>query len=97
MLRDQDKIAYILNSDISDREKIDHLFDILQEAMVYDVREVVKRFRDVYDSSINYEAVGTLRPDDQLENIRSHLLETINEMDETIDNYIKNNNLKVKE
>ena len=94
-MRDQDKIAYILNSDISDKEKIDRLFDILQEAMVYDVREVVSRFKDVYDSSINYEAVGTLRPEDSLENIRSHLLETINNMDEVIDNYIKKNNLKV--
>lgn len=94
-MRDQDKIAYILNSDISDREKIDRLFDILQEAMVYDVREVVSRFKDVYDSSINYEAVGTLRSEDALENIRSHLLETINNMDEVIDNYIKKNNLKV--
>lgn len=94
-MRDQDKIAYILNSNISDKEKIDRLFDILQEAMVYDVREVVKRFKGVYDSSINYEAVGTLRPEDSLENIRSHLLETINNMDEVIDNYIKKNNLKV--
>lgn len=63
--------------------------------MVYDVREVVKRFKDVYDSSINYEAVGTLRSEDALENIRSHLLETINNMDEVIDNYIKKNNLEV--
>lgn len=94
-MRDQDKIAYILDSDISNNEKIDRLFDILQEAMVYDVREVVKRFKDVYDSSINYEAVGTLRSEDALENIRSHLLETINNMDEVIDNYIKKNNLKV--
>lgn len=94
-MRDQDRIAYVLDSDISDKEKIDRLFDILQEAMVYDVREVVKRFKDVYDSSINYEAVGTLRPEDALENIRSHLLETINSMDEVIDNYIKKNNLKV--
>lgn len=96
-MRDQDKIAYILNSDISDKEKINCLLDILQEAMVYDVREVMKRFKNVYDSSINYEAVGTLRPEGQLENIRSHLLETINEMDEVIDNYIKKNNLKIKE
>lgn len=95
MLRDQDKIAYVLNSDISDKEKINCLLDILQEAMVYDVREVVKRFKDVYDSSINYETVGTLRPEDALENIRSHLLDTINDMDERIDNYIKKNNLKV--
>lgn len=94
-MSDQDKIVYVLNSDISDKEKIDRLLDILQEAMVYDVREVVKRFKNVYDSSINYEAVGTLRPEDSLENIRSHLLETINEMDEVIDNYIKKNNLKV--
>lgn len=95
MLRDQDKIAYVLNSDISDKEKVNCLLDILQEAMVYDVREVVKRFKNVYDSSINYEAVGTLRPEDALENIRSRLLETINDMDERIDNYIKKNNLKV--
>ena len=94
-MRDQDRIAYVLNSDISDKEKIDRLFDILQEAMVYDVREVVKRFKDVYDSSINYEAVGTLRPEDALENILSHLLETINDMDERINNHIKKNNLKV--
>ena len=94
-MRDQDRIAYVLNSDISDKEKINRLFDILQEAMVYDVREVVKRFKDVYDSSINYEAVGTLRPEDALENIRSHLLEIIDNMDEVIDNYIKKNNLKV--
>lgn len=94
-MSDQDKIVYVLNSDISDKEKIDCLLDILQEAMVYDVREVVKRFKNVYDSSINYEAVGTLRPEDSLENIRSHLLETINGMDEVIDNYIKKNNLKV--
>lgn len=94
-MRDQDKIAYIISSDISDKEKINCLLDVLQEATVYDVREVVKRFKDVYDSSINYEAVGTLRPEDALENIRSHLLETINSMDEVIDNYIKKNNLKV--
>ena len=94
-MRDQDKIAYILDSDISNKEKIDRLLDILQEAMVYDVREVVNRFKGVYDLSINYEAVGTLRPEDALENIRSHLLETINNVDEVIDNYIKKNNLKV--
>ena len=94
-MRDQDRIAYVLDSDISDKEKIDRLLDILQEAMVYDVREVVKRFKDVYDSSINYEAVSILRSEDALENIRSHLLETINNMDEVIDNYIKKNNLKV--
>lgn len=94
-MRDKDKIAYILGSDISDKEKINCLLDVLQEAMVYDVREVVKRFKDVYDSSINYEAVGTLRPEDALESIRSHLLETINSIDEVIDNYIKKNNLKV--
>lgn len=94
-MRDQDRIAYVLNSDMSDKEKIDRLFDILQEAMVYDVREVVNRFKGVYDSSTNYEAVGTLRSEDALENIRSHLLETINDMDERIDNYIKKNNLKV--
>lgn len=95
-MRDQDKIVYILNSDIPDKEKIDRLFDILQEAMVYDVREVVKRFKNVYDSSINYEAVGTLRPEDSLENLRSHLLETINKMENDIDDYIKDNNLKVQ-
>lgn len=93
----ESKLAYILNSDMSEKEIIKALIDMLQEAMVYDVREVVSRFKNVYDSSINYEAVGTLRPEDQLENIRSHLLETINEMDEVVDNYIKKNNLKVKE
>lgn len=93
----ESKLAYILNSDMSEKEVIKALIDMLQEAMVYDVREVVKRFKDVYDSSINYEAVGTLRPEDQLENIRSHLLDTISGMDEVIDNYIKKNNLKIKE
>lgn len=91
----ESKLAYILNSDMSEKEVIKALIDILQEAMVYDVREVRDAFKSVYDSSMMYESVAERRPEDALKDIREHLLETINNVDEVIDNYIKKNNLKV--
>lgn len=91
----ESKLAYILNSDMSEKEVIKALIDMLQEAMVYDVREVRDAFKSVYDSSIMYESVAERRPEDALKDIREHLLETINNVDEVIDNYIKKNNLKV--
>ena len=91
----ESKLAYILNSDMSEKETIKALIDILKVGLVEEVSEVVRRFKEVYDSSINYETVGTLRPEDALKDIREHLLETINNVDEVIDNYIKKNNLKV--
>ena len=92
----ESELAYILSSDASDKEKVHALIDMLKAGLVEEVQEVVRKFKDVYDSSINYEAVGTLRPEDQLENIRSHLLETINKMDSDINDYIEKNNLKIK-
>lgn len=92
----ESELAYILSSDTSDKEKVHALIDMLKVGLVEEVSEVVRKFKEVYDSSINYEAVGTLRPEDALENIRSHLLETINKMNNDIDNYIKDNNLKVQ-
>lgn len=91
----ESKLAYILNSDMSEKEVIKALIDMLQEAMVYDVREVRDAFKSVYDSSMMYESVAERRPEDALKDIRDHLLETINNVDEVIDNYIKKNNLKV--
>lgn len=91
----ESKLAYILNSDMSEKEVIKSLIDMLQEAMVYDVREVRDAFKSVYDSSMMYESVAERRPEDALKDIREHLLETINNVDEVIDNYIKKNNLKV--
>lgn len=91
----ESKLAYILNSDMSEKEVIKALIDMLQEAMVYDVREVRDAFKSVYDSSMLYESVAERRPEDALKDIREHLLETINNVDEAIDNYIKKNNLKV--
>ena len=91
----ESKLAYILNSDMSEKEVIKVLIDMLQEAMVYDVREVRDAFKSVYDSSMMYESVAERRPEDALKDIREHLLETINNVDEVIDNYIKKNNLKV--
>ena len=92
----ESELAYILSGDISDKEKVHALMDMLKVVLVEEVSEVVKRFKEVYDSSINYEAVGNLRPEDSLENLRSHLLETINKMENDIDDYIKDNNLKVQ-
>lgn len=91
----ESKLAYILNSDMSEKEVIKALIDMLQEAMVYDVREVRDAFKSVYDSSIMYESVAERRPEDALKDIREHLLETINNVDEVINNYIKKNNLKM--
>lgn len=91
----ESKLAYILNSNMSEKEVIKTLIDMLQEAMVYDVREVRDAFKSVYDSSMMYESVAERRPEDALKDIREHLLETINNVDEVIDNYIKKNNLKV--
>lgn len=91
----ESKLAHILNSDMSEKEVIKALIDMLQEAMVYDVREVRDAFKSVYDSSMMYESVAERRPEDALKDIREHLLETINNVDEVIDNYIKKNNLKV--
>ena len=92
----ESKLAYILNSDMSEKEVIKALIDMLQEAMVYDVREVRDAFKSVYDSSMMYESVAERRPEDALKDIREHLLETINNVDEVINNYIKKNNLKVQ-
>lgn len=92
----ESELAYILSSDTSDKEKVHTLIDMLKVGLVEEVSEVVRKFKEVYNSSINYESVGTLRPEDSLENIRSHLLETINKMENDIDNYIKDNNLKVQ-
>ena len=80
---------------MSEKEVIKALIDMLQEAMVYDVREVRDAFKSVYDSSMMYESVAERRPEDALKDIREHLLETINNVDEVINNYIKKNNLKV--
>nr|DAX72332.1 MAG TPA: hypothetical protein [Caudoviricetes sp.] len=91
----ESELAYILSGDISDKEKVYALIDMLKVGLVEEVSEVVRKFKEVYDSSINYEAAGTLRPEDALENIRSHLLETINKMENDINDYIKDNNLKV--
>lgn len=93
----ESELAYILSSDASDKKKVHTLIDMLKAGLVEEVQEVVRKFKEVYDSSINYEAIGTLRPEDQLENIRSHLLETINKMDSDINDYIEKNNLKIKE
>lgn len=92
----ESELAYILSSDASDKEKVHALIDMLKAGLVEEVQEVVRKFKEVYDSSINYEAVGTLRPEDSLEILRSHLLETINKMENDIDDYIKDNNLKVQ-
>lgn len=91
----KDRVAYILNSDMSDKETIKALIDVLQEAMVYDVREVRDAFKSVYDTSIVYESVSKRSPEDVLKAMREHLLETVNNVDEYIDDYIKKNNLKV--
>lgn len=93
----ESELAYILSSDTSDKEKVHALIDMLKTGLIEEVQEIVREFKEVYDSSISYEAVGTLRPEDQLENIRSHLLKTINKMDRDIDDYIEVNNLKIKE
>lgn len=90
------ELTYILSSDTSDKEKVHALIDMLKVGLVEEVSEVVRRFKEVYDSSINYEAVGALRQEDSLENLRSHLLETINKMENDIDDYIKDNDLKVQ-
>nr|DAP10693.1 MAG TPA: hypothetical protein [Caudoviricetes sp.] len=92
----ESELAYILSSDASDKEKVHALIGMLKVGLVEEVSEVVMKFKEVYDSSINYETVGTLRPEDSLKNIRSHLLETINKMENDIDNYIKDNNIKVQ-
>ena len=92
----ESELAYILSGDISDKEKVHALIDMLKVGLVEEVSEVVRRFKEVYDSSINYESVGALRPEDSLENLRSHLRETINKMENDIDDYIKDNNLKVQ-
>ena len=89
------KLEYILNSDMSEKEIIKSLIDMLQEAMVYDVREVRDAFKSVYDTSMVYESVSKRSPEDVLKAMREHLLETVNNVDEHIDDYIKKNNLKV--
>ena len=91
----KDRVAYILNSDMSDKKTIKALIDVLQEAMVYDVREVRDAFKSVYDTSMAYESVSKRSPEDVLKAMREHLLEIVNNVDEHIDNYIKKNNLKV--
>lgn len=89
------KLEYILNSDMSEKEIIKALIDMLQEAMVYDVREVRDAFKSVYDTSMVYESVSKRSPEDVLKAMREHLLETVNNVDDVINNYIKKNNLKV--
>nr|DAS36824.1 MAG TPA: hypothetical protein [Caudoviricetes sp.] len=91
-----DKLEDILESDVPEREKILTVVNKFQVAAVHDAREISRMFRKVYDVSKEYQEATNLKPEDALADLRAHLWETIEEVDEHIDGFIKHNKLEIE-
>nr|DAP75571.1 MAG TPA: hypothetical protein [Caudoviricetes sp.] len=91
-----DKLEDIINSDVPEREKILIIVNKFQVASVQDAREISRMFKKVYSTSKKYQEAVSLKPKAALADLRGHLLETIEEVDKHIDEFIKYNKLEIK-
>lgn len=91
-----DKLEYIIESDMPEREKILTIVNKFQVASVQDAREISRMFKKVYNTSKEYQEAVSLKPKAALADLRGHLLETIEEVDKHIDEFIKHNKLEIK-
>lgn len=91
-----DKLEDIIKSDMSEHEKILTIVNKFQVASVGDAREINRMFKKVYDTSKEYQEAVSLKPKAALADLRGHLLETIQEVDKHIDEFIKYNKLGIK-
>ena len=91
-----DKLEDIINSDVSEREKILTIVNKFQVASVQDAREISRMFKKVYSTSKEYQDATSLKPEDALADLRAHLWETIEKVDKHIDEFIKHNKLEIK-
>lgn len=92
-----DRLEYILESDMPEREKILTIVNKFQVASVQDVREINRMFKNVYDVSKEYQEAVSLKPKAALADLREHLLETIKEVDKHINEFIKHNKLEIEQ
>lgn len=91
-----DKLEDIINSDATEREKILTVVNKFQVAAVHDAREINRMFKKVYNTSKEYQEAVSLKPKAALADLRGHLLETIEEVDKHINEFIKHNKLEIK-
>lgn len=91
-----DKLEDIIKSDMPEREKILTIVNKFQVASVGDAREINRVFKKVYDTSKEYQETVSLKPKAALADLRGHLLETIQEVDKHIDEFIKYNKLEIE-
>lgn len=91
-----DKLEDIIKSDMPEREKILTIVNKFQVAGVGDAREINRMFKKVYDTSKEYQEAVSLKPKAALADLRGHLLETIQEVDKHIDEFIKYNKLEIE-
>lgn len=90
-----DKLEDIIKSDMPEREKILIIVNKFQVASVQDAREINRMFKKVYDVSKEYQEAVSLKPKAALADLRGHLLETIEDVNKHIDEFIKHNKLEV--
>ena len=90
-----DKLEDIINSDVSEREKILTIVNKFQVASVQDAKEINRMFKNVYNTSKEYQETVSLKPKAALADLRGHLLETIEKVDKHIDEFIKHNKLEI--
>lgn len=90
-----DRLEDIMESDAPEREKILTVVNKFQVAAVHDAREINSMFKKVYDASKEYQESVSLNPKAALADLRGRLLETIEEVDKHIDEFIKHNKLEI--
>lgn len=90
-----DKLEDIINSDVSEREKILTIVNKFQVASVQDAREINRMFKKVYNTSKEYQEAVSLKPKAALADLHEYLLETIEKVDKHIDEFIKHNKLEI--
>lgn len=91
-----DKLEDVINSDATEREKILTIVNKFQIASVQDAREINRMFKKVYSTSKEYQEAVSLNPKAALADLRGHLLETIEEVDKHINEFIKHNKLEIE-
>lgn len=91
-----DKLEDIINGDATEREKILTIVNKFQVASVQDAREINRMFKKVYSTSKEYQEAVPLNLKAALADLRGHLLETIEEVDKHINEFIKHNKLDVE-
>lgn len=91
-----DRLQDIIESDMPEREKILTIVNKFQVASVQDAREISRMFKKVYNASKEYQEATNLKPKAALADLRERLLETIEEVDKHINEFIKHNKLEIE-